>query len=102
MRLQMKCYRVLFFTSMLTKRCIVFFSIILITLPAIAQQVIQGAVIDSTTNLPLEGATVTLLPSNISSVTNAGGNFIFKKNISSDNSVVISEIGYADKTFTLD
>ncbi len=87
---------------MFTKKWIAFFAIILITLPAISQKVIQGTVIDSTTNLPLEGATVTLLPSKISTVTNAGGNFIFKKNASAETAVLISEIGYADQTFAVD
>ena len=87
---------------MFTKKWIAFFAIILITLPAISQQVIQGTVIDSTTNLPLEGATVTLLPSKISTITNAAGNFIFKKNTSAETAVLISEIGYADQTFSVD
>ncbi|MCW3105841.1 MAG: CarboxypepD reg-like domain, partial [Segetibacter sp.] len=48
------------------------------SLQAISQAVISGNIVDYKTNLPVEGATITLLPSNISSVTNEGGRFSFK------------------------
>ena len=86
---------------MLTKKCIVLTAIIFIAMPAICQQILQGNIVDSSTNLPLEGATVTLLPSKISTVTNAAGNFIFKRNITSETSISVSEIGYADGNFSI-
>ena len=84
------------------KKWIAVAAILLCAIPAISQQILQGNVVDSTTNLPLEGATVTLMPSKISTVTNAGGNFIFKRNTSSETSVVISDIGYAIHVFSID
>jgi hypothetical protein len=64
---------------LLIRKSILFFVLVLIATPSTAQQFLQGNVADSNTNLPLEGATVTLLPSKISTVTNANGKFIFKK-----------------------
>src|ERR1700754_2093219 len=87
---------------MFTKKCIVFIAITLLTIPAISQQTIQGNIVDSATNLPLEGATITLLPSKISTITNASGNFIFKKSITDKSLVSVSEIGYAEKIFSID
>src|SRR5690349_16635737 len=68
---------------------------ILFTLPAICQQTIEGIVVDSSTNLPIEGVTVTLLPSQTSTITNASGRFIFKRNINNSTTIAISDIGYA-------
>ena len=79
-----------------------FCNYIIYAIPAISQQIYREHVHDSNTNLPLEGATVTLLPSKISTITNASGKFIFKKNLSADTSVLISEIGYANQIFSVD
>lgn len=84
------------------KKYIVFLLLILFALPAMAQQFIEGNVVDSTTNFPLEGATVILQPSKISTMTNAAGKFVFKKTLAAQTSVIISEIGYAEQTFSLD
>lgn len=46
-----------------------------------AQQNISGTVVDAKTNLPVDGATVILLPSNNSTVTDERGKFVFNKNI---------------------
>lgn len=87
---------------MLKKKWLAVAAILFFVMPATGQQILQGNVVDSTTNLPLEGATVTLMPSNISTITNAGGNFIFKRNTALETSVVISDIGYAIHTFSID
>ncbi len=86
---------------MRTKKFFLFYIVIIFTVPAMSQQLLQGSVADSSTNLALEGATITLLPSKISTATNANGKFVFKRNVSSETSVIISEIGYADRTFTI-
>src|SRR3954454_6111561 len=70
--------------------------LILFALRAICQQTIEGIVVDSSTNLPIEGVTVTLLPSQTSTITNASGRFIFKRNISNSTVVAVSDIGYAE------
>ncbi len=73
--------------------CILLFFV----LPAICQQPIEGTVVDSSTNLPIEGATVTLLPTQISTITNASGRFIFKRNINNSTAITVSDIGYAEQ-----
>jgi len=70
--------------------------LILFTLPAICQQTIEGIVVDSSTNLPIEGVTITLLPSQTSTITNASGRFIFKRNINNSAAIAVSDIGYAE------
>src|SRR5947209_17770804 len=72
------------------------FILLFFTLSAICQQTIEGIVVDSSTNLPIEGATVTLLPLQISTITNATGHFTFKRNTSNSTAITISDIGYAD------
>jgi hypothetical protein len=72
------------------------FILLFFALPAICQQTIEGIVVDSSTYLPIEGATVTLMPSQISTITNANGRFIFKHNISNSTSITISDIGYEE------
>ncbi|MCW3107791.1 MAG: TonB-dependent receptor, partial [Segetibacter sp.] len=57
--------------------------------------------VDYKTNLPVEGATITLLPSNISSVTNEGGRFSFKGKYDSTITVMVNSIGYAPQRFSL-
>ena len=76
-----------------TIRFIVVF--ILFSIPALSQNIIQGSIVDSSTNLPIEGATVTLLPGEVSTSTNASGRFIFKRNTVNITSLRVSDIGYA-------
>ena len=75
-----------------TIRFIVVF--ILFSIPALSQNIIQGSIVDSSTNLPIEGATVTLLPGEVSTSTNASGRFIFKRNTVNITSLRVSDIGY--------
>jgi outer membrane receptor for Fe3+-dicitrate len=86
---------------MCTKKCFLFYIALIFAVPAMCRQMLQGSVADSSTNLPLEGATVTLLPAKIVTATNANGKFVFKRDVSSETSVLVSEIGYADRTFTI-
>ena len=77
------------------------FILLFFTLSAISQQTIEGIVVDSSTNLPIEGATVALLPSQISTITNVSGRFTFKRNISNCTAITISDIGYAEHSVAI-
>ena len=61
---------------------------------AFAQQNIKGTVLDAKTNLPVDGATVILLPSTNSTVTDERGKFIFNKNITGTTAIQITCIGF--------
>ena len=63
---------------------------LLINAIAFSQKTWQGSVLDGKTNLPLEGATISLLPINITTITDERGRFIFSKNVSVLSSVQIS------------
>ncbi|MCK0157569.1 carboxypeptidase-like regulatory domain-containing protein [Cellulophaga sp. F20128] len=62
----------------------------------------KGKVLDNDSNKPLVFATLALENSNISSITNAEGNFILKipKDISNGN-IIVSFLGYQTRTFAL-
>jgi hypothetical protein len=59
-----------------------------------AQQNIIGTVVDGKTNLPVEGATVSLLPSNSSTITDERGKFVFNKNVTNATAILITSIGF--------
>ena len=82
--------RMLFFFFLLFTKCFAHFP-----------QNINGKVIDGKTGLPLEGATVTLLPSNIITVSDERGQFIFNKNIIAGSFIQISCIGFETKIFEI-
>ena len=69
---------------------------ILFSYSTFSQKIIQGSVVESNTNLPLEGVTVTLLPNNISSVTDERGHFSFSTT-ATPVSIQISSIGFENK-----
>ncbi len=63
---------------------------------------INGMVTDSITNMPIHGATVTLLPTNQIAVTDEVGRFVFKNCLSpSVNTICVSAVGYEKRTFML-
>lgn len=64
-----------------------------------SQGYITGTVADKSTSLPVEGATVTILPSAISSHTDASGRFSIRSK--KDSFLKITAIGYAPQTFTV-
>ncbi len=77
--------------------------IIAFLLPGIlsnAQTVFKGSVTDAGSGQPLEGVTVTILPSHQSVITNSKGLFLFKKPAAEISSVLFASIGYTAKTFT--
>ncbi|MEO6001454.1 MAG: TonB-dependent receptor plug domain-containing protein [Chitinophagaceae bacterium] len=78
-------------------RLLLYTSIILNTLPAVAQVPIRGTILDSKTNFPVEGATVTLIPSKLSTITDGNGRFIFKAKYDSSSFILVNTIGYRQK-----
>jgi len=71
-------------------------------LTTLAQAGIQGSVVDSKTNQPVEGAVVTLMPANISAITDVIGRFTFKGRYDNNQSLTVNNIGYAEQHFALD
>ena len=61
---------------------------------------LSGRVVEKTTNAPLEGVSVSLLPGNQATLTNEGGQFHFK-NVNNNISVLISSIGHETLTLSL-
>ena len=64
------------------------------------QQAIKGFIVDYSTNQPIIGATVTLLPQNLSTQTNERG-FFSLKTAGDDNYLTVDVIGYFSKTFSV-
>lgn len=64
-----------------------------------AQQIdLSGRVIDSATQVPVNGATVVLMPANKTAITNESGRFFYKKASYQNATIVISAIGYKGVT----
>ncbi len=66
-----------------------------------AQQNIAGNITDATTNQPIEGCTITLLPSNKIAITDARGHFNFRDTYTSTDQLSISSIGYAQQNISI-
>jgi len=75
---------------------------ILLSHHSVGQNVIKGNVVDGKTNQPVEGATVTLMPANISVVTNVIGGFSFKSQLDKNMLLTVNTLGYAEQAFKLD
>ncbi|MEP6514434.1 MAG: TonB-dependent receptor plug domain-containing protein, partial [Parafilimonas sp.] len=75
---------------------------ILFSVPAIAQVVIRGSIIDIKTNQPVDGATVTLLPLKTSVITDITGKFSFKGNYQNIDKIQVNSIGYGIQVFPLE
>ena len=75
--------------------------IILFSFSAQSQVTINGNIIDEKTKLPVEGATITLEPSNNFTLTNAEGRFFFKGKYDTTAFIVVNDIGYAPQKFTV-
>ncbi len=73
----------------------------LYSLQSISQTVIQGNIVDNKTSLPVEGATITLLPAGVSSITDGSGRFSFKGKYDNATTIKVNTIGYAPQTFTM-
>ncbi len=71
-----------------------------VSLSPMSQVSIRGNIVDSKTYLPVEGATVTLMPLKISTVTNENGRFIFRGRYDSGSVIMINTIGYVQFQFT--
>ena len=60
-----------------------------------AQISVRGKLLDSKTNLAIEGATISIAPAKIASITDETGRFSFKDKFDTGSTVTISCIGYA-------
>ena len=75
--------------------------ILLLTFFSFAQVSINGEIVDNATRQPVEGASITLLPNNITVISDANGKFIFKEKSLKGNKILqINTIGYASKTIS--
>ena len=78
-------------------RKLIFILFILFSASAFSQKTIRGVVLDSVTNLPLEGVTITLLPINVNAITDERGKFNLTNNLGSIVSIQIASIGFETK-----
>ncbi len=69
------------------------------SLSSFSQQVLRGTVTDAD-NQPLEGITVTLLPSQHSAITNSKGAFFFRTSIADTGLLRFASIGYDTRTIS--
>lgn len=84
MRRQIYCFYLALFT--------------LFSLNSFAQgRVITGKVIDQSTSMPLEGATIAIKGTNMSAVTNSTGNFSLTSNQQANETLIVSYVGYGSK-----
>lgn len=75
---------------------------LVISFNSIGQNLIKGTVVDSKTNQPVEGATVTLMPANISITTNVIGAFSFKKGYDKNAVLIVNTLGYSEQSFKVE
>lgn len=66
-----------------------------------AQSVVNGSIVDARSNTAIEGASVTMLPSKKTAISDALGKFSFKTNKSRDVSFVVTSVGHKAATVTL-
>ena len=79
----------------LLKVSIVFFTVLLISFTGLAQKKITGFIQDATTNLPLDGATISVQNSKINALSKEGGKFeITAPSGTSTLTLLISFVGY--------
>ena len=62
---------------------------------------LSGRIIDSATQVPINGVTIVLNPGNRSDVTDETGRFFFKNPAVSVNTLTVSAVGYQKKTYQL-
>ena len=86
---------------MLSLLCAIGLTSVVLAAP-IQQKEIKGEIVDATTKKPLVFATLNVLESNISTITNSEGNFVLKIPGSlSEAKVIISFLGYKSKEVSL-
>ena len=66
-----------------------------------SQQILSGTVLDNTTKLPIEGVKITLSPSNINTLTNEKGQFVFKQSAITDTAIFITAIGFENRVIKM-
>ena len=85
----------------MAKKLLTLLSLVLLSFDSIAQQNISGNVIDANTNLPVEGASVLLMPSNKLFITDARGRFSFKGTFDINETATFNSIGYTEVVYTM-
>lgn len=80
---------------------LLFIILIIFFVPALSQVVVKGYVIDKRTNLPVESATITLIPAKVSALTDASGRFFFKGLYDTSSFLLVNSIGYAQATYSI-
>ncbi|RYY24071.1 MAG: TonB-dependent receptor [Sphingobacteriaceae bacterium] len=65
------------------------------------QKLVSGSIIDSATRVPVNGATIVLLPENKTDISDEAGHFSFKSVRPAAGSIQISAVGYGQKTLSL-
>ncbi|MEP6584560.1 MAG: TonB-dependent receptor plug domain-containing protein, partial [Ginsengibacter sp.] len=65
-----------------------------------SQSSVKGSLVDDKTNLPVAGATITLMPADIFTVTDDNGRFLFKGKYDTSSYIIVNNIGYASKNFS--
>ncbi len=78
-------------------RKLIFILFTLFSVSAFPQKTFRSVVLDSNTHLPLEGATITLLPMNINTITDERGRFNLTNSLGLVVSIKIASIGYETK-----
>ena len=84
---------------MLKLKLILYSCFILISLTVRSQFIVKGYVIDDKTKLPVDGATITLMPAGIFTISDATGRFAFKGKYDTTSFVTVNNIGYAEHSF---
>jgi len=85
---------------MIKKLLTLFLNLLLVSSLYAQHDHIAGKVIDENNKLPLEGITVTLLPSNKATITDENGNFIFNETTSQITAIAFSGFGYEKLSIT--
>lgn len=68
---------------------------------AVAQNIITGKVVDDNTNLPVEGASIMVLPSKATAISDASGKFSVKQGKLIWSGCIVTSVGYAAVTISL-
>lgn len=66
-----------------------------------AQTIVRGSILDSKTNTAIEGASITMLPSKTSTISDVSGRFAFKQQYIKGNSFIITSVGYVPDTIPI-
>ncbi len=98
--IDMVCQQFIYQLKFIMYKISLYIFILLFSMNVNAQVSIKGNIIDDKTKLPVEGATIKLMPANVFGVTDANGRFSFKGNYDNNAYIIVDNIGYATQQFT--